>query len=754
MGSITSEGVAMPLATGVALILVGAVCNAAGNEPLPWKVNRPIVLVDKELYREHERANAAMMVSVQYVGPALQRREVHAHEVASDVGGDIRARWSSDNGRTWSIFVPVQSSNEVDYGGVTVWEGESVSVYDPQADVLLQAWLRQIAVGGLYHNFTYHRFSRDRGRTWSEPVQFRYEGGAKFDPQNPLNPAYLDHNEGYPGSNFLVMDNGDLVFALAHANAPGDADNNERVWRMGSVLLRGRWDEGKGAYHWEPGARVEISPEWSARGLMEPEVAQLRDGRLLVVWRTSTHGWDGSVAKRPGRKYFSISTDGGKTLAPVAEWEYDDGTSFYSPSSFHRMLRHSNGKLYWFGNISETPPQGNSPRYPLVIAEIDEEQGALKRNTVTAIDDRQPGQPTIQLSNFSVFEDRETQQIEMYLAGYGQNPGGADCLRYALTLVDTGRRAAGPMLSPWFVFQGDGSIDALRPNAHLIRSISVCGSPTAAFVGGCHDLGVKVHLLVGGHGGKAFATKRARRELIESSLERCRSTGADGIDLNFESLERQYRGAYSALLRELSEALHAAGKELSTSVSYVMCTWRSNAEPTTDPEAHIDGGWYDPVVIGETCDVVRVMCYDMISQSSKVVGPVSTIPWARDAMRFWMRHVPTERLVMGLPAYSRDFAMTQQREIASVYAPSPDLAGATAVQRLWMPYEGIHQYRYTAEDGVEHVFYASDAISTEAHLRTADELGLVNLGFWHYEAVVPQTWRTVRKWLYQDAREP
>ena len=115
--------------------------------------------------------------------------------------------------------------------------------------------------------------------------------------------------------------------------------NDSRPWRMGSVCFLGRWDAGAKNYRWTAGARVEISPEVSARGLMEPEVAELKDGRLLVVWRGSTQGWDGTVAKTPGRKFYSVSTDGGRTLSPPAEWRYDDGSSFYSPSSFHRMIR-------------------------------------------------------------------------------------------------------------------------------------------------------------------------------------------------------------------------------------------------------------------------------------------------------------------------------------------------------------------------------------------------------------------------------
>jgi len=173
---------------------------------------------------------------------------------------------------------------------------------------------------------------------------------------------------------------------------------------------------------------------------MEPDAAELADGRLLVVWRGSTRGWDGTAATTPGCKFFSLSTDGGRTLVAPAPWMYSDGSSFYSPSSYHRFVRHGGtGKLYWLGNIAADAPEGNSPRYPLVIAEIDEAAAAPRRDTVTAIDDRQPGQGDIQFSNFSLFEDRQTRELLLHLTTYGQEPdprdwATAENYRYALTL--------------------------------------------------------------------------------------------------------------------------------------------------------------------------------------------------------------------------------------------------------------------------------------------------------------------------------
>jgi hypothetical protein len=406
----------------------------------PWRTNLPIALVKKEIYLEHKAPQVAPWVSLQYVGPQMQLREVQGIERESDVGEEIKARWSADNGLTWSDFVPVQPSNKTNYNGVSVWEGECAGVYHDVSGLLVQLWLRQIELKGIYHNFTYIRTSKDQGRIWTEPKQLRYETGNTFDIAQPLKPGFLHRNEGYPGNNIFVRPNGTLVLCLAHANALSDPKNDSRPWRLGSVCFSGKWDPAKRDYLWEPAARVEISQDISARGLMEPEVAELKDGRLLIVWRGSTTGWDGTTAKLPGRKLFSLSTNGARTLSPPAEWKYDDGSSFYSPSSFHRMIRHQKtDKLYWLGNISSTPPSGNSPRYPLVIAEVNEQKAALNRSTVTAIDDRKLGQGDIQFSNFPLIEDRMTHDLILYMTTFGQEQdpkhwATADNYRYTLVL--------------------------------------------------------------------------------------------------------------------------------------------------------------------------------------------------------------------------------------------------------------------------------------------------------------------------------
>lgn len=408
------------------------------NGLVPWVTNIPIAVVKKELYRKHPRAGAAAVVGVRYAGPSLQRLETHAVECRDDVHSERSTRLSLDNGRSWQPGQPL-AATDVHYAGKEVWEGGGAELYDPSSCLLVGVWLRQIALNRIYNCFTYTRVSRDFGQTWSSPVQLKYEPGPDFDPAKPHDAAFLRPNQAYFGNNILRHSNGTLIHCVAHANAPNDPDNDRRPWKMGSLCFIGHWDSAASQYHWEPGQRVEISPDLSARGLMEPEVAELRDGRVFVVWRGSNTGWDGSRAKIPGRKLYSISKDGGRTLSPPDELRFDDGTSFYSPSSYHRMIRHSvTGRLYWIGNISRHPPEGNSPRYPLVIAEVDEEKTALRKRTVTVIDDRRPDQPAaLQFSNFSLLEDRISSDLELFITLYGECTDSvytADCYRYTVAL--------------------------------------------------------------------------------------------------------------------------------------------------------------------------------------------------------------------------------------------------------------------------------------------------------------------------------
>jgi hypothetical protein len=292
-------------------------------------------------------------------------------------------------------------------------------VYDPASKALIRPYYI-VDKGKTDHTYTFYCLSFDFGRTWTKPKQLKYEPGPDFDPANPLNPEWVAKNNCQRPKNVTLTSAGTVVMTASYADDPANPTQSKP--RLAALNFVGKWNPATRDYDWTTGQRVVVSRRLTSRGLLEPVSAELKPGgtscrppRILVIWRGS------NTKTTPGRKWCSVSDDGGLTLEPVRELKYDDGTSFYSPSTMSELIRaESNGKLYWIGNISPKPPKGNSPRHPLVIAEVDEDLAALKKNTVTVIADREPGQlKTVQYSNFSVLENMATGEIEIYVSDIG-----------------------------------------------------------------------------------------------------------------------------------------------------------------------------------------------------------------------------------------------------------------------------------------------------------------------------------------------
>ena len=399
--------------------------NTPADEPaldLPWTVNQPIVTVQKDRYFPDPKKKGTAWIDKYYVGPRLELWEI-ASVSRGDKLSKMKSRFSSDNGKTWSDFKTFDPpSITVTYNGIEHVEIPGPCLWDDTAEVLLSTWLRANNNG--FH--TYYRFSTDHGATWTTPKMLRYDEGAEFDPNDPAALDYIQTNQGYFGNNIIKHSNGTILTVL------GDANRN-RGKRNCSLCFIARWDPAVQNYQWTPGKRVEIAKDKSAV-LSEPEVVELQDSRVLIVWRAEC------TDSTPGHKYFSTSADGGMTLSPPQKLKYDDGTDFFSPASFHRMVRSNlNGRLYWLGNITAQPPGGRGcayPRYPLVIAEVDESGPipSLKKNTVTLIDDRQADQPEgIEFSNFTLLQDRETHKLHLYIVVKGHSP--TKNYKYLVTFV-------------------------------------------------------------------------------------------------------------------------------------------------------------------------------------------------------------------------------------------------------------------------------------------------------------------------------
>lgn len=264
-----------------------------------------------------------------------------------------------------------------------------------------------------------YRVSIDGGRTWlfEEPI---IQSGA-FDLKHPVADVWIGTNAIYLGDVGcipIVTKSGKVLVPMQMTVIGPDG----KLYNPGgaftytdALVLIGAWTKNN-RLEWNVSKRISGDSSRTTRGLIEPALAQLPDGRILMVMRGSNGGKADPHYKLPSYKWYATSTDEGATWSKPKPLIYDDGAPAYSPSSMSALLVHSSRRCFWAGNLTSTNCLGNLPRYPLVIGEIDQKTFRLIRSSIVTVDTDRPedsAQGRLDISHLTMFEDRQTHEIVM-----------------------------------------------------------------------------------------------------------------------------------------------------------------------------------------------------------------------------------------------------------------------------------------------------------------------------------------------------
>jgi len=346
----------------------------------------------------------------------------------------VSLRFSSDNGETWGPVRTLPTIERLEDGRFrfTYWR---CLYLDPHTDRLLM--LRNIGFCSrevfrnpdLYTSLVIHySVSDDGGRSEAVAVRPIALPGAEHSIDHPFPGVWRGKNSALIGDRTchpLTLEDGTILvpFQINPLGPDGKMlDPAGAITYQHSAVFRGRWQPDL-TLQWELSDVVVADPERTTRGLFEPTLAVLEDGRILMVMRAS----NSRRPHLPCHKWAALSADGGRTWSPAEPWAFDDGVPFFSPSSCSRLLAHSSGELLWIGNIAPENPEGNCPRYPLAIGAVDRSTGRLARDSVRAIDTRRDDDGEFMtLSNFGAREDRVTREVVVELPRMPRRAGAGD----------------------------------------------------------------------------------------------------------------------------------------------------------------------------------------------------------------------------------------------------------------------------------------------------------------------------------------
>ncbi len=382
------------------------------------RVQRTILIAiddqDQDIPRGEQHGVSVFLVNTTYTDAGNDNLlQYYGLEVSSDTIGKFYARRSSDNGDSWSDPVVVLQPEETSEG-VFRW-GESCLFCDEERGRVLHFSNRSLYPATSYSGDVarltrvYMRESQDGGAGFSAPRQIVQHGCDEEAWAEGV--IYGRNSMAISFCAAVKLSSGELL--LPASRVPLESDYSQPfLLKDEACCLMGTWgDEG---LIWDVSEKVRIDPESSSRGLCEPTVAELDDGTVMMICR----GSNSTITAMPGRKWYTTSSDGGRSWSEIQALTYDTGEPFFSPATGSRLIHHArSGKLFWIGNIVPENPDGNRPRYPLQIAEVDQERRAIRKDTVSVIEDRREGDsPMVQFSNFRVYEDRRTGDFVLTLA--------------------------------------------------------------------------------------------------------------------------------------------------------------------------------------------------------------------------------------------------------------------------------------------------------------------------------------------------
>ncbi len=408
---------------GVALLVTLLASSSVLAQPLPR-------LIDKTVFVPTTDPGVRVNGYAYYTRAAgVDRISRYSEQTQSDKADVAYQRHSTDNGRSWSEPISQVTHTKKPQG--TIRTGRLPGFVDSERDLLLVMVMQALLptdnpLEGMKHWTLHYSLSDDGGKTEYHKSQVIQNGG-DYSANHPLPGVQTGKNSAMIGDTTcrpIRIRSGQILqpIQITPIGPDGEYENpgGGYTYHDAAVLI-GTWNESR-QLDWKLSKRVRADPNFSTRGMIEPTLAEFPDGKILMVMR----GSNDVKPDLPGRRWMSISDDGGQHWTAPKPWTYEQGKQFYSPSACSQLLVHSSGRIYWIGNISPNNSKGNHPRYPLVLGEVDRQTMCLKEATLCTLDTRGPEDAErMQISNFFAEEDRQTGEIRIYVAPLFRKPPAA-----------------------------------------------------------------------------------------------------------------------------------------------------------------------------------------------------------------------------------------------------------------------------------------------------------------------------------------
>lgn len=151
---------------------------------------------------------------------------------------------------------------------------------------------------------------------------------------------------------------------------------------------------------------------------------------------------------------------------------------------------------------------------------------------------------------------------------------------------------------------------------------------------------------------EAFKNFETRQRMIRQLLHYSQMYHLNGINLDIENVNPEDGPLITQFVREAVPYFHEAGLIVSMDITFISTSGNWSA-------------FYERDKLAGLVDYLAVMAYDEHWGTSPVAGSVASLPWVEKNLQKLLEVVPNERLILGVPLYTRLWEVKDSGEVSS-----------------------------------------------------------------------------------------
>lgn len=230
----------------------------------------------------------------------------------------------------------------------------------------------------------------------------------------------------------------------------------------------------------------------------------------------------------------------------------------------------------------------------------------------------------------------------------------------------------------------------------------------------------------------------SRQRHIEDLTRLAIDFGFDGINIDYEALERRDRQIFSAFIQELAAALHTNNKLLAVALHPKTAEYR----PSEDNGSHAQ----DWKHISQHADQLHFMTYGE-HVGSDHSGPIASLPWVEKIIKFALeqQNVPKDKLFLGIPLYAEGWKVNADGSTTGLNKELTYTDVAREVNRYdstiqWDEDSASPYAEINTGNNETTLYWFENQQSVQRKLALMEHYGINNLAFWRLGGEDQDVW--------------